>query len=670
MLSLTPQLQVPVFPFLSGIPNPPRLFSRPRLLDAVRQKLGYKFLMVRAGPGYGKTALLLDFFMESGLLACWHTLRRADCDAHSFVTHLVDAVARQFPWCGAQARQQLKQAGSQRNALYAAVAALADGLARSQSQAAIILDNFHLVDGEQEIESILDLLLRSLSKNTHLILSGRTARSLRALDITAYGGVGAINTVDLCFTPKEMVEFFQWSSDYHVGEEEARVLAHESEGWILGALFRARDNDEVELLSTKQVSFEADSLDAYLRREVLTRCEPQVREFIEAVCIFRQMNAALCDELLERKDSVRVLASLENHGLFLTHVAAGWYRFNRLFRAFLLSQARQTNSRFADLQHRANYLWHQYGREADVQEALFRRQAEAQGGERADLCPPRVGLATWDRIDKGETRSEQLRSHLPSGDAETAGLLSQPLLTIRGFGPGQVICRGREIRQEEWKYCRPLELFFYLLEHPGTSRAEIGRDLWPDAAEEALDNAFYSAAYQARKALGGRFVILRQKKYDWEPAVSYEYDVARFEGLLAQVDRLVTRGLASADLLKQAVDLYQGDYLESLDSLWVVARREKLADLYRQALLRLGQIYLDRHDAAARQYYEKALQSDPHLEEAIRGVMASHFLAGERGLALRFYHQCSQRSQTEMNAGLSEPTVALYNAILTGKLAR
>lgn len=193
---------------------------------------------------------------------------------------------------------------------------------------------------------------------------------------------------------------------------------------------------------------------------------------------------------------------------------------------------------------------------------------------------------------------------------------------------------------------------------------------WPERSAARVSSAFHAALFQARSAVGCSFVIFEQDLYRWNPGVSYWCDVIEFERLCDQAERLPAGNQQAVPLLEQAVALYGGDFLAEFDWEWCLLRREELSQRFLWALLRLGELYLEVRDLArAREAYQKACRVDSYAEEAYRGLMRCHWLAGERAAAIRVYQQCREHLRQELGVDPAAETEALYQAIRRGSPA-
>ena len=242
-------------------------------------------------------------------------------------------------------------------------------------------------------------------------------------------------------------------------------------------------------------------------------------------------------------------------------------------------------------------------------------------------------------------------------------------LRLCALGPTRVLRGDQPL--SAWPYARVKELLFYLAAQPARSKAHIGLDLWPDASPAQLRNSLSTSLYHLRRTLGNpQWIVFEDDQYRFNRALDYWFDVEAFEALLAQAARLHThtpeRALA---LLQEAVDLYQGDFVEDyLEGEWFLLRREELRRKYLEALLGLGQLRFSQGDyARAAEAYRRAIEKDAVLEAAHRELMRCYARLGERGLALRQYQTLAQLMQDELGSPPAPESVDLYQRLKRGE---
>ncbi len=363
------------------IPRLSNLLSRPRLLDWLHENIHRKLLLICAGPGYGKTSLLVDFSRDVDFPVCWYTLDPTDTDLRSFLNYLVEAIRVRFPSFGERTRSLLRESRGPGGRVHEAIGFLVNELGTEITDyTVIVLDDYHAVDAYEEINRCLDTLIAYLPDHVHLIVASRTIPPLSLARLVAYGEAEAIGTEHLRFTVEEASAVLRQSLGLDLPKERVRVLVEESEGWITAILLQAQaGRQEVREVLAGLPRF--PKLYDYLAEEVLRHLDPEERRFLCGAAIPRQVDTPFCDALLERQDSARVLSSLERRSLFLIPMEGGWYRLHALFREFLLQEARTDREVYNRLQRRAARIWQERGEREEAVEHLLQAQAWEEAAE-------------------------------------------------------------------------------------------------------------------------------------------------------------------------------------------------------------------------------------------------------------------------------------------------
>lgn len=336
---------------------------RQRLLDFMHQYLDRKLVLVSASAGYGKTGLLVDFAADTELPVCWYSLDAVDRDPALFCEYLVAAIQRRFPRFGARSTAVLRQAELQTN-WDACVGALITDLQEVDAFFVLVLDDYHLVETEPSINQLLDRLLLYLPENVHLILASRTVPAgLTLTRLTARQEVAGLGVNDLRFTAEEIRAFLEKKYALEITPAQAAELATQSEGWIAGLVLTTPTLWRGIFQEWVKISGAGSQLFEYLASEVLVQQPPDVQQFLLESSVLAEMDAELCNELLERMDAASQFSNAERRNLFVARLEEAGYRYHHLFREFLQARLRETRpARWRAMQERAAALFERRGR--------------------------------------------------------------------------------------------------------------------------------------------------------------------------------------------------------------------------------------------------------------------------------------------------------------------
>ena len=217
------------------------------------------------------------------------------------------------------------------------------------------------------------------------------------------------------------------------------------------------------------------------------------------------------------------------------------------------------------------------------------------------------------------------------------------------------------------------KLLSYLVLHRKgpVDRQRLGQVLWPDAEGSAARRYLREYIYRARQFMDELAPDLNLLDSD-ERFVYFELppactvDVELFAQLVQQV------GTASApeitvSLLRQALDLYQGDLLDDLYDDWIVQERNRLSDLHAAGLAQLSRALQATGDLHSAVRTTRQLLELDILEEAThQRLMELYYLSGDRARALQQYEQCRQLLAEQLGVDPLPETQRLYQVMLDG----
>src|SRR5262249_46319155 len=140
----------------------------------------------------------------------------------------------------------------------------------------------------------------------------------------------------------------------------AEQLAVNTDGWITGILLTTHLMWQGLMASLVDVPRSSQPLYDYLADEVLDRQAPELRQFLLESAVLPDMEPSVCDAILARSDSARLLRQAADHRLFISAVGEEFptYQYHPLFREFLLSRLRAQNQRRLQALHTSAARWY------------------------------------------------------------------------------------------------------------------------------------------------------------------------------------------------------------------------------------------------------------------------------------------------------------------------
>ncbi len=337
-------------------PNPNRV-ERIRLMEQINEGMKRALTLVVAPAGFGKTTVIAAWTRDASMPVAWFSLERADRTPERFLSYLIHALQQFSPQTGQTALAMLH--GGQALNGEAILFSLLNDLSEIPNDFAIILDDYHTVDGT-EVNAIIQSLLEHRPAHMHLGLATRAMPGLSLARLRALDQVVEINATDLRFNESEIRAFLEQMGT-PLALDQIERLNQTTEGWAVGlqlaGITLARQPFDWNIPAGQAHVFD------YLAEEVLRHESPEVQEFLKVSALFDRFCVPLCDSILHPERSVAqskgfstLLTYIERANLFLVPLdtSGTWFRYHALFAEFLRRQLPPETT--SDLYHAAS-LW-------------------------------------------------------------------------------------------------------------------------------------------------------------------------------------------------------------------------------------------------------------------------------------------------------------------------
>ncbi|HSP55575.1 MAG TPA: tetratricopeptide repeat protein, partial [Dehalococcoidia bacterium] len=378
--------------------------------------------LISAPAGYGKTTLLLDFAQSWDHPVCWYSLDERDAELQNFLRYLCASMQGQIPGFGPELAAVLR--AGRAVCPEQAIDLLVTATQAVGAPFVMIFDDFHYLDeAPDDVRETVEGWLYRLPENCHVIISGRTQPQLGVLPIMSVRQeVDRITMGDFSFTCDEVVHLFREVLGKELTLDDAQQLADLTEGWAAALVLMADKGKTGRSVTSLEQLRSSDTLFQYMWREQLGPLPDDVKEFLTGSAVLRSIDEETLNLLLGIPDAEEQLAFLERRNLFVIRDESGQnhYRYQRLFRAFLVSYLRAKDpGRFVDLNLKAAALM-----EAAefVEEAVY-HYIQAAAWDRIVQVTERVG---WRLFEEG--RWDTLAYWLDAVPAEE--LAAQPKLIL------------------------------------------------------------------------------------------------------------------------------------------------------------------------------------------------------------------------------------------------
>lgn len=347
----------------------------------------------------------------------WISLEGSDNDPLRFWRYVITACQVFHPTVAHAALAQLKSAWQISRELFsqeAILTTLLNDMARLACTGLLVLEDYHVVT-EQAIHDMMIFFLDHLPADMHIILLTRSEPPFPLSRWRARGDLCEIRAADLRFSPEEMTLFFQQvlaSSQSMLTAEMLKQLDRRVEGWAAGLRFLAlalKGNQQVQALEHVIADFTGDyrTIQDYFVSEVFGELPETLQLFLLQTSVLSRLTGDLCDAVTGKRDSTRLLRTVERAGIFLEPLdeTGQWYRYHALFSEAMRVEARQRlgTAAFLALYMRASQWYEQQEMLSEAIEAAFQARDNQRAvelierlvrGSQYFLLNPQIFLAT------------------------------------------------------------------------------------------------------------------------------------------------------------------------------------------------------------------------------------------------------------------------------------
>jgi len=329
------------------------LLRREHLLQVMDKSLDYRLMVISGPAGYGKTTAVTQWLAErvsrQGFpRVAYIALDEGDNDPLLFWRYVIAACQQFRAGFGKEALDLLlANRLPPFKPLDMMLTALLNELSQLEQPCVLILDDFHVISSPQ-VRETLNFFLDHLPTSFHLFLLIRGEPPLSLTRLRARNELLDIYPPYLGFTLEETRAFFEQELPFALSTKLLRQIYERLEGWpagirlLAGTLHLVESEQGVEhMLTAFTGSFW--SLQDYFFQEVLSTLPGELQEFLLQTSILPRLTAELCDAVLGRDDSSRLLAALHNGDLFIVPLDATgeWGRYQALFAEAMQQEARK-----------------------------------------------------------------------------------------------------------------------------------------------------------------------------------------------------------------------------------------------------------------------------------------------------------------------------------------
>ena len=300
--------------------------ARERLTTLLASAWRHRLTIVVAPAGSGKTTLLAGFAADAGVPVAWYRAESWDAGELALIRHLEAALAAALP-------------GMDRG--WGTVMDGATAVERAGSRRALlVIDDLHALEGTPA-EAALGRFVDYAPPWLAVLIASRVQPDFNLSRLRLSGELLEIGAEDLRFRAWEVEQLFREFYRDPVAPADLAILARRTEGWAAGLQFfhlatRGKSTEERRRILSG-VATSSRLVREYLARNVLAELSEDLRTFLVETCVLGRLTGDLCDQLLARTGSSRLLDELARRQIFTVAIDEedGSYRYHEVLRSHL-----------------------------------------------------------------------------------------------------------------------------------------------------------------------------------------------------------------------------------------------------------------------------------------------------------------------------------------------
>ncbi len=323
-----------------------KVLRRRRLLNLLNRNLDKKFILICADAGYGKTTLLTQLCVILNKPFIFYDLDPSDNDIATFFSYLVAGIQKRFPDFGVKVGSLIHQT---RNSEMLAGTFINELVEKIKGIFYIILDDYQNLQGNKDITSAVDHLMRYLPNNLRLVIASRVLPPFNWSYYLAKQELLKLDRDNLRFNSNEVHSLLEEIYQMHVTTAEVARVEKYSEGWItaiqliLQEVITSGGDDMSRTLNGYVAS--GEEIFNYFAREVYENLPDKFKIFLVKTSFLDRLSVDACNDLLSIKNSQAILEKLKNDHIFIDKIDDATYKFHHLFQKFVNDLARRNLGR-------------------------------------------------------------------------------------------------------------------------------------------------------------------------------------------------------------------------------------------------------------------------------------------------------------------------------------
>ena len=316
------RLKIPKFP--------EDTLPRINILNYVKERKE-RFVFISAGPGYGKTITLSQIAQETPN-SIWLSIRE-EMDLINFIRYLTEAINFLLSKVENELIMPNLNYSSSASILLNKILCFFENY---KTNLTLFIDDIHYIRDGITKDFIANLIKYS-PENLSVIFASREAFWKNLSPIFARNYCLELTQKDLAFSRNEIFEMFHKTN---LNKNYIEKIYQVTEGWCIAVslLYIMANNDEL-LIDIPALT--KDKIYPYFYYECLSTLPADLISFLFLSSAFIDLDENMLNHVLESDKCGQFLKSLFNQNIFINKIDEGVYRYNEIFKSYLIYELKE-----------------------------------------------------------------------------------------------------------------------------------------------------------------------------------------------------------------------------------------------------------------------------------------------------------------------------------------
>ncbi|NLO28778.1 MAG: hypothetical protein GX113_11490 [Actinobacteria bacterium] len=346
-----------------SLPHMGFVHSRERLRTRLEPVRNGGVVQLVAGPGYGKTAFIVDLLSSAAGRTMYVSLDEGDRDPVRFLGYFMAGLGMESPDGGGASSLERQVLGDIEGPVLELTAGLVDFISDlSGEQVFVAVDDFHLVDSSPQVVRVLEFIIRGLPPGWTMVVSSRRPLPLRQDRVSLGGRLVELRARHLRLTPGEVAAWTRHNCEVELQAEEKRALWRVTQGWpaalvLLGGLLRSGAPGAV-CRNISEAIFRRRDLRAYVEDGVLSGLDQETTQALFTAGLLPRVMFPRDDGFFHESvgSTEAALEDCASRGFLVSRSGRRSYTIHPLIRGLAKRRVTQGDSEASLLERAATHL--------------------------------------------------------------------------------------------------------------------------------------------------------------------------------------------------------------------------------------------------------------------------------------------------------------------------